>query len=907
MRVHAGWCALSLLGFCLLPTSALAQTGSVAGQVRSLETAAPLPDASVEIRSQGGQVMSGSRTDEAGRFRILNVAAGEHAIEVRLFGFGHRALTIRVVGGETTDITVDLEPRPTALETTVIVASQVRERALDAPASVHSVDQRTIEERPVVTTLDHLEAVPGVDIAKIGIGSGTAVTRGFNNIFSGSLFMLTDHRIAGVPSLRVNLMHMIPSTNEDMERMEVVLGPGSALYGPNTANGVLHVFTRSPLTSSGTVLSVTRGERNLLNGSARTSHLLTENLGVKLSGEYMRADEWEHTDPGEIRLRDFRIERWSGEARADWRVTSDFTSVFSVGRSQLNNGVELTGIGAAQVRDWAYTYYQARGTWGRLFGQVYLNTSDAGDTFLLRSGEPIIDRSQLLVAQLQHGTTLGERQRFTYGVDFLHTRPNTEGTIHGRYEDDDDVREIGAYLQSQTAVTERIDFVAAARIDDHNRLERPVFSPRLALVLKPTIDQAVRLTYNRAFSTPRSLDFFLDLDAGLFPDPRLANFFGLPGYGLRAQGGGGTGFAFQRTDGGYLMRSPFAGFAAQAMSPGLAQEASVPIMWDIAVGVLHAQGAFGAPGSPQADGTAAFLRGLSPTDNDIGRIAWDVLSGQMQPLQTANIDDVPVLLPTFTTTFEVGYKGILGNRLLLAADVWSSTRNNFVSALRPVTPLLLLEGQSIAQFLVSRGMSPQQAGAIAAGMAQLPLGVITADNVSSAQNRADFLVTYRNFGRISLWGSDVSATLLLGDHWTVGATASYASQDVFETEGELLTLNAPATKFSTSLGYRASGGFHGELRLRHSAAFPVLSAPYIATQCIPESSLPEDWERSPFEEPCVKSATLADLSLGYRIPRMRSTAVQLMVQNVFNDGYRSFPGSPEVGRMAMVRMRYEFQ
>ena len=121
---------------------------------------------------------------------------------------------------------------------------------LDAPARVEVVTEQEIDVRPTVTAADHLRAVPGVDVATSGIQSTNVVARGFNNVFSGALYMLSDHRIAGVPSLRVNLMHFVPSTNEDLESIEVVLGPGAALYGPNTANGVLHMLTRSPLTST---------------------------------------------------------------------------------------------------------------------------------------------------------------------------------------------------------------------------------------------------------------------------------------------------------------------------------------------------------------------------------------------------------------------------------------------------------------------------------------------------------------------------------------------------------------------------------------------------------------------------------------------------------------------------------
>ena len=70
----------------------------------------------------------------------------------------------------------------------------------------------------------------------VGGAQNNVVARGFNNAFSGSILMLQDYRFAGVPSLRVNVPFLMTGTNEDVERIEVLLGPASALYGPNPAN-----------------------------------------------------------------------------------------------------------------------------------------------------------------------------------------------------------------------------------------------------------------------------------------------------------------------------------------------------------------------------------------------------------------------------------------------------------------------------------------------------------------------------------------------------------------------------------------------------------------------------------------------------------------------------------------------
>ncbi|MEK7401920.1 MAG: hypothetical protein AABZ80_06100 [Gemmatimonadota bacterium] len=104
------------------------------------------------------------------------------------------------------------------------------------------------------------------------------------------------------------------------ERIEVLLGPAAALYGPNSANGVLHVITKSPFTSRGGVLTVDAGERGVVRGSGRWAQVFGDKLGVQVSGEYMRGEDWHYDDPAEPDS----ISRPTGavSAGAEWINTS---------------------------------------------------------------------------------------------------------------------------------------------------------------------------------------------------------------------------------------------------------------------------------------------------------------------------------------------------------------------------------------------------------------------------------------------------------------------------------------------------------------------------------------------------------------------------------------------------------
>lgn len=906
----------------LVPCTLEAQTGTLRGTVLDVQTGSPLGGVEIQVLPSG----SGTLSNQEGRFS-LSLPPGTYAVVATMISYAaERRNDVRIDAGATTTLTVEMTPQALQLDQLVITISRgLPELASQAPNMVDVVTREEIAARPTTTPADLLRGSPGVDIATGGIQSSNVVVRGFNNAFSGALHFLTDHRLAGIPSLRVNLLHFIPSNNEDIERMEVVLGPASALYGPNTTNGVLHLLTKSPLDTQETVVTAAGGERSVFQGTFRTSHLLTEDFGVKLSGQLMRGDEWEYVDPVEaaaraaimsnpdsvravmaatgvpadeiglrmerIGVRDFDTRRWGLEARADWRLREDATAVFQAGMTDAD-GIELTGIGAGQTESWRYGYYQARLNWDRLFAQAYLNTSDAGDSFLLRQGAPLIDNSKMWVAQVQHGFSLADTvQDFTYGVDYFHTDPRTEGTIHGQYEDEDEIDEIGAFLQSRTLLGDHLELVLALRADDNSALDDLVWSPRAGLILKPAEGHSFRATYNRAFSTPTTLNMFLDINGG-----PAAGGLGSLGFFLRATGPGTEGLQFM--EGGNLlgMRSPFT--PAGLGGPGQLLPADVSTLYQLGLGLLLAQGAIDQP-------TFDYLSGFTPTSEQIGMNLFDPSpnSFSVQPLDQATIPDTPPLKESITTTYEAGYNGLFGDWLSVGTGVWYSERTNFTSPLVLRTPLLTMDQADLTGFFEGAGLSPEQAAALGGALGStpnssdvgVPLAVASSSDVTTTG--ADMIASYINFGKVELWGVDLNGKALLNETWTLGGMASWVSDDHFDVGGQLVALNAPRFKSAVSLGYESVvSGVNGEVRVRHTDGFPVNSADFVGTACI--------GGEGPLVQPCVDSFTLVDLLLGYRIPRV-PVSLQLAVSNLFDEDYRSFVGVPAVGRMALLRMKWD--
>ncbi|UCD63104.1 MAG: TonB-dependent receptor [Candidatus Zixiibacteriota bacterium] len=523
-----------------------ARAGNILGFAVDSTSGAPIHGVTVSAKDAGtSSDWVRAATDQDGHFELTGLGEGQYTVVFSHVGFVTKVVDSCRVSGTAISgaLVAELVPAVINVNAISVTASRRPEKVVEAPASVAVLDSTCIQSKTTLSTAEHLKTLPAVDAVATGINSSSVVVRGFNNVFSTTLLSMIDNRLTHVPSLRVNAYQFVPIVNEDVDRIELVLGPGSALYGPNCTDGVMHIVTKSPFASSGTLVSVAGGERDFAFGSFRTSGRISENLAARLSGQYYQAEDWKVFDPAEPdsvilfrqtpdgnryeaaaidNARDFETEKISFDGRLDWAVSDEAMIITNAGFNRASN-IELTDLGAAQAVDWSYGYGQVRFTYKDLFVQGFVNMSDAGDTYLRRSGAMIIDNSRFWVGQIQHAFRLGRRQSFTYGLDAYFTRPSTEGTLNGRNEDRDNINEYGVYLQSESRLTPWMKFVVAGRLDDHSLVEKPIFSPRAALAFQPAPSHNFRITYNRAYSTPGTPNFFLDILSASVPtdDPVL--------------------------------------------------------------------------------------------------------------------------------------------------------------------------------------------------------------------------------------------------------------------------------------------------------------------------------------------------------------------------------------------------
>jgi iron complex outermembrane receptor protein len=735
----------------------------------------------------------------------------------------------------------------------------------------------------------------------------------------------------------------MPNMTIDVERVEVVRGPGSALYGAGVDAGVVHFLTKDPFQHPGTTIALSGGERSFFSVQGRHAGVLNEKLGYKITGQYGIADDWA-LDPAtqdSLQLKDDAtprnndFEKLNVNGSVEYRI-SDQTSIIANGGFSSLTATVLSGIGTLQADGFGYTYGQLRFRSGAFFAQAYINKNNAGESFVYAqdldgdgSPDPVTDNGLAYNAQAQYDLDLLDgRQQVTVGVDFEVTRPDTEGTILGRNEENDNTTEYGAYAQSTTSFSTKFDLTVALRGDYNDVNEKFRLSPRAALVFKATPAHSVRATYNLAFSSPGTNSNFLDIVARS-PDAQLP-------FLVRGRGAS-QGFTWERnpdfaafapTD---LVASSLIGcFPVPTPSCGSPAPQGLPL--DVVYAGLYA----GLSAIPTATLTAQLQAQGLPVNEQVVAQLVALLSpqagtnvqgfsqGVLGILNTSagtvdkfptDLTDIEPLKQTTTQTAELGYKGLFGNRFLLAVDGYYSKKKDFVGPLLMETPFVLVPNISndlraaitagiagnatLAGALGQFGLTAEQVAGLLVTLSadQLPTGPVAIvqprQNNEGPGNVPELLLSYRNFGEIDYYGADISAQFIASDRINLFGNISWVSDDFFDNE-ELdeagsslsLALNAPTFKGKFGGSYSVPGSFSVNASGRYVEGFPVASGPYLGE---------------------VDSYFLLDLGAGYdfqnTVPGLR---LDVTVTNVLDDMHYEFVGAPQIGRMAMARAIYTF-
>ena len=215
--------------------------------------------------------------------------------------------------------------------------------------------------------LSALSRVKGIDFSDAGIGDQRISARGFATQFNSRMVTMVDGRLATLPGNGLPQGNLLPQSGLDMKAVEVVVGPASALYGPNAHTGVINIVTKTPWDDSGAAVSLRGGTQSMLAGAARVAGTVEDDFGYKLNGEFLRADDFEPD-----RATHYVRARTSSRATSSTTTTSqqaktdgtlyykrgDWLATAGAGFSD-STGFSITNAGRNHLRGWQVQYQTA--------------------------------------------------------------------------------------------------------------------------------------------------------------------------------------------------------------------------------------------------------------------------------------------------------------------------------------------------------------------------------------------------------------------------------------------------------------------------------------------------------------------------------------------------------------------
>lgn len=177
-------------------------------------------------------------------------------------------------------------------------AAKRPQKKSEAAAAIFVITSDDLRRWGVMNIPDALRRVPGLQVARIDAGKWAITARGFNGRFANKLLVLIDGRSVYTPLFAGVYWEANEVMLEDVERIEVIRGPGGTLWGANAVNGVINIITKSARDTHGTLISTGAGNEERGFASLRYGNTTADDMNFRVYGKYRSVDSGAPIDSG---------------------------------------------------------------------------------------------------------------------------------------------------------------------------------------------------------------------------------------------------------------------------------------------------------------------------------------------------------------------------------------------------------------------------------------------------------------------------------------------------------------------------------------------------------------------------------------------------------------------------------
>ncbi len=410
-------------------------------------------------------------------------------------------------------------------EQTVVTASRGAQSPLDAPNSTTIITRQDIRLSGHTRIPELLRRVAGMDVMEMTGGEEDVSMRGFNSRQANKLLVLVDGRSVFNDILGSTFWETFTIDIDQIERIEVVRGPGSALYGADAFAGVVNIITITPGEGK-TGFRVGAGDGGQGYASAwAVGH--EGDFGFRASMGYTRYPRWSREfSPDRIDVnagttvdQNLGAENLRADLRGTYRIDKNNEIGFGGGFSRFLldvygvgpfNDYNFAGDNTDVSVDYKGKYVNARAYYDRLAGTAGSDYAYTGHTLdISHPNENVVNveaeyvNDFRLPQALHHDVHIGVGYRLK-DITWEYLVQPTPVEHHA-----------SAYVQDTIKIADKVNIVGSGRVDYVPYLKRMVGSPRGSVVFKPTSRQALRISGSTAFRTPSFLEAYTALPVQL--------------------------------------------------------------------------------------------------------------------------------------------------------------------------------------------------------------------------------------------------------------------------------------------------------------------------------------------------------------------------------------------------------
>ena len=390
------------------------------------------------------------------------------------------------------------------MQLTVFSASKKTENLSDVAAAMYVITREDIRRSGARTLPDLLRGVPGLTVANMDAHTWAISSRGFNGRFANKLLVLMDGRTLYTPLYSGVYWDMQDTLLEDIERIEIIRGPGATIWGANAVNGVINIITRKAEDTDGFFASSGGGslDKTLNARFGRAG----EKLSYRIYAKYLDRDKFERHENDEEHPDDWKNE--NAGFRSDWEINKEnqvsfFGDIYHGKSDQLTT----TGSGHNDQSDVRYSGGNFQVQWQKdLLEDSALNVQAYVDRYLRESG--FLNQSRTTYdLSFSHHFTLCKDQKVIWGGGYRYTTDHTSGSPTHTWNPASSGDEIwNLFVQDDLRLfDDRLHLIFGSKFE-HNDYTGFEIQPSVRVVWAPDVRNSFWGAISRAVRTPSRTD-----------------------------------------------------------------------------------------------------------------------------------------------------------------------------------------------------------------------------------------------------------------------------------------------------------------------------------------------------------------------------------------------------------------